>query len=113
MRTLFPISGVLIHIQGSDKKPKNCLNPTPILPKSIATKAATFAVVELPGEKRGGGFVMRVFLGNSPWKKPGFYGVRAGSRWPHFEEEHHEYMPFPFFLAYAFKLIPRLFIIPI
>ncbi|OQY14612.1 MAG: hypothetical protein B6I30_00090 [Desulfobacteraceae bacterium 4572_187] len=44
---------------------------------------------------------MRVFLGNSPWKKPGFYGVRAGSRWPHFEEEHHEYMPFPFFLAYA------------
>ena len=29
------------------------------------------------------------------------YGVRAGSRWPHFENQHHEYMPFPFFLAYA------------
>ena len=44
---------------------------------------------------------MRVFLGNPPWSKSGYYGVRAGSRWPHFEEEHHEYMPFPFFLAYA------------
>lgn len=44
---------------------------------------------------------MKVFLGNAPWTKPGFYGVRAGSRWPHFEEEHLEYMPFPFFLAYA------------
>jgi hypothetical protein len=43
----------------------------------------------------------RVFLGNAPWGKPGFYGVRAGSRWPHFEQEHLEYMPFPFFLAYA------------
>ena len=44
---------------------------------------------------------MKVFLGNSPWAKKGYYGIRAGSRWPHFEEEHHEYMPFPFFLAYA------------
>ncbi len=44
---------------------------------------------------------MKVFLGNSPWNKKGYYGVRAGSRWPHFEEAHHEYMPFPFFLAYA------------
>jgi radical SAM superfamily enzyme YgiQ (UPF0313 family) len=44
---------------------------------------------------------MRVFLGNAPWKKPGFYGVRAGSRWPHFETADQEYMPFPFFLAYA------------
>jgi radical SAM superfamily enzyme YgiQ (UPF0313 family) len=44
---------------------------------------------------------MKVFLGNAPWSKPGFYGVRAGSRWPHFEDERLEYMPFPFFLAYA------------
>lgn len=44
---------------------------------------------------------MKVFLGNAPWMKKGYYGVRAGSRWPHFEEEHHEYMPFPFFLSYA------------
>lgn len=29
------------------------------------------------------------------------YGVRAGSRWPHFEDERHEYMPFPFLMAYA------------
>jgi radical SAM superfamily enzyme YgiQ (UPF0313 family)/GT2 family glycosyltransferase len=44
---------------------------------------------------------MKVFLGNSPWSHKGMYGVRAGSRWPHFENQHHEYMPFPFFLAYA------------
>jgi len=44
---------------------------------------------------------MKVFLGNSPWTKKGYYGVRAGSRWPHFEHDHYEYMPFPFFLAYA------------
>ena len=44
---------------------------------------------------------MKIFLGNSPWSKKGFYGVRAGSRWPHFEDARHEYMPFPFFLAYA------------
>lgn len=48
---------------------------------------------------------MKVFLGNAPWKKPGFYGVRAGSRWPHFEREGCTYMPFPFFLAYATSLI--------
>ena len=47
----------------------------------------------------------RIFLGNAPWSKPGFYGVRAGSRWPHFEEDHLEYMPFPFFLAYAAGMV--------
>jgi radical SAM superfamily enzyme YgiQ (UPF0313 family) len=50
---------------------------------------------------------MRVFLGNAPWKKPGFYGVRAGSRWPHFESAEQEYMPFPFFLAYATAVLER------
>ncbi len=49
----------------------------------------------------------RVFLGNAPWRKPGYYGVRAGSRWPHFEAEEMEYMPFPFFLAYAAAIIER------
>ena len=49
----------------------------------------------------------RVFLGNAPWKKDGFYGVRAGSRWPHFEEQSMEYMPFPFFLAYATAVLER------
>ncbi len=50
---------------------------------------------------------MRVFLGNGPWAKPGYYGVRAGSRWPHFEDQHLEYMPFPFFLAYAAAVLER------
>jgi radical SAM superfamily enzyme YgiQ (UPF0313 family) len=48
---------------------------------------------------------MKVFLGNSPWSKPGYYGVRAGSRWPHFEKEGACYMPFPFFMAYAAALL--------
>ncbi|MCI4625084.1 MAG: radical SAM protein [Candidatus Magnetoovum sp. WYHC-5] len=44
---------------------------------------------------------MKILLCNSPWYKPGYYGVRAGSRWPHFEKSVSNYMPFPFFLAYA------------
>ena len=43
----------------------------------------------------------KIFLGNAPWRKDGYYGVRAGSRWPHFETCDEDYMPFPFFLAYA------------
>jgi len=48
---------------------------------------------------------MKVFLGNAPWTKPGYYGVRAGSRWPHFELEDYLYMPFPFFLAYTTAIL--------
>lgn len=50
---------------------------------------------------------MKVFLGNSPWNKPGFYGVRAGSRWPHFESCHDRYMPFPFYMAYATAILEK------
>jgi len=50
---------------------------------------------------------MRVFLGNSPWQKEGFYGVRAGSRWPHFERCGSGYVPFPFFLAYAAAILEK------
>ena len=50
---------------------------------------------------------MKVFLGNSPWSKPGYYGVRAGSRWPHFERCSSAYIPFPFFLAYATALLEK------
>jgi len=35
------------------------------------------------------------------------YGVRAGSRWPHFENAHHEYMPFPFFLGYVAAVLEQ------
>lgn len=48
---------------------------------------------------------MKIFLANAPWKKPGFYGVRAGSRWPHFENQGCDYMPFPFFLSYATAML--------
>ncbi len=51
---------------------------------------------------------MRVFLGNAPWYKDGLYGVRAGSRWPHFEDpKTSTYMPFPFFLAYATAVLEQ------
>ena len=44
---------------------------------------------------------MKILLSNPPWSKKGFYAVRAGSRWPHFEAESMQYMPFPFFMAHA------------
>jgi len=50
---------------------------------------------------------MKIFLGNPPWSKPGFYGVRAGSRWPHLECSSSRYIPFPFFLAYAAALLEQ------
>lgn len=50
---------------------------------------------------------LKVFLGNGPWYRQGYYGVRAGSRWPHFEEEGNRYLPFPFYLAYACALLQR------
>lgn len=50
---------------------------------------------------------MKIFLGNGPWYKKGYYGVRAGSRWPHFEEEGNQYLPFPFYLAYATAILER------
>ncbi len=48
---------------------------------------------------------MKVALVNPPWRRPGHYGVRAGSRWPHFEEDGSRYMPFPFYLGYAAALL--------
>ncbi len=50
---------------------------------------------------------MKVFLGNGPWLRKGYYGVRAGSRWPHFEEAGNDYLPFPFYLAYATALLEK------
>lgn len=50
---------------------------------------------------------VKIFLGNGPWYKKGCYGVRAGSRWPHFEEEGNQYLPFPFYLSYAAAILER------
>jgi radical SAM superfamily enzyme YgiQ (UPF0313 family) len=51
---------------------------------------------------------MKVLLINPPWSRDGFYGVRAGSRWPHLENcETTGYMPFPFFMAYAAAVLER------
>lgn len=48
---------------------------------------------------------MKILLANPPWLKPGYFGVRAGSRWPHFEHCEVDYQPFPFFLAIATSLL--------
>ena len=42
---------------------------------------------------------MKILLCNAPWIRNNIFGVRAGSRWPHFQND--PYLPFPFFLAYA------------
>jgi radical SAM superfamily enzyme YgiQ (UPF0313 family) len=50
---------------------------------------------------------MKTFIGNPPWFAEGYYGVRAGSRWPHLEPAGSCYMPFPFFMAYAAAVLER------
>ncbi len=50
---------------------------------------------------------MKVLLGNAPWYREGYYGVRAGSRWPHFERNDARYYPYPFFMGYAASLLER------
>jgi len=50
---------------------------------------------------------MKTLLLNPPWSKDGFYGVRAGSRWPHLQPCENDYMPFPFFMAYAAAVLER------
>ena len=51
---------------------------------------------------------LKVLLVNLPWQKEGLQGVRAGSRWPHLKDPSEgDYMPFPFFLAYATSLLRK------
>ncbi|MEI8012906.1 MAG: radical SAM protein, partial [Candidatus Omnitrophota bacterium] len=51
---------------------------------------------------------MKILLVNFPWKKGHYWGVRAGSRWPHIKTpEENNYSPFPFFMAYAAALLKR------
>lgn len=51
---------------------------------------------------------MKTMLINPPWSKGNFYGVRAGSRWPHLEDcSTTGYMPFPFFMAYAAAVLEK------
>ena len=51
---------------------------------------------------------MKIVLANLPWKKNNQWGVRAGSRWPHIKHEsERDYLPFPFFLAYAAALLKQ------
>ncbi|MGE4358164.1 MAG: radical SAM protein, partial [Candidatus Omnitrophota bacterium] len=48
----------------------------------------------------------KVLLVNLPWQIENKWGVRAGSRWPHIKDETEgNYLPFPFFLAYATSLL--------
>src|SRR3989338_7261823 len=61
-------------------------------------------------------FLMRVFLGNAPWRIEGSsgarLGVRAGTRWPFTmpaepEQKIPGYLPFPFLLAYAASVVEK------
>jgi len=48
----------------------------------------------------------KVLLANFPWQRQEKWGVRAGSRWPHIKDRsENNYLPFPFFLAYATSLL--------
>lgn len=50
---------------------------------------------------------MNVLLANPPFQRPGWFYVRAGARWPHFEPDGCRYMPFPFFMAYAAAMLEK------
>jgi anaerobic magnesium-protoporphyrin IX monomethyl ester cyclase len=50
---------------------------------------------------------MRVALVNPPWNRPGHYGVRSGSRWPHLRPQGDSYMPYPFYLGYTASLLEQ------
>lgn len=54
---------------------------------------------------------MKTILLNLPWKENGRFGVRAGSRWPFTslpeKDGYINYIPFPFFLAYATALLKK------
>ncbi len=51
---------------------------------------------------------MKIMLINPPWFENGFWGVRAGSRWPHIKNEtERDYLPFPFYLAYSTTLLEQ------
>jgi anaerobic magnesium-protoporphyrin IX monomethyl ester cyclase len=51
---------------------------------------------------------LKILLANLPWQRDGMWGVRAGSRWPHIRDEKEgEYLPYPFFLAYATSLLRK------
>ncbi len=59
-------------------------------------------------DNKGSKRKLKVLLVNLPWKKQGQWGVRAGSRWPHIKDRSEgNYLPFPFFLAYATSLLQR------
>lgn len=47
-------------------------------------------------------------LVNAPWRRGRYWGVRAGSRWPHIKgPQEKDYVPFPFYLAYSAALLIR------
>ncbi|MBU1030898.1 MAG: radical SAM protein, partial [Nanoarchaeota archaeon] len=51
---------------------------------------------------------MKILLANMPWFVGRKQGIRAGSRWPHLKiSEEENYLPFPFFLAYATNLLKK------
>ena len=49
---------------------------------------------------------MKVCVTNPPWEtKPGYYGIRSNSRWPHVRPDKH--LQFPIYLAYTSSLLKK------
>jgi radical SAM superfamily enzyme YgiQ (UPF0313 family) len=66
--------------------------------------AAVFKEKNIPYANKN----IKILLVNLPWIYDGRRGVRAGSRWPHIKDlSEGNYMPFPFFLAYATALLQK------
>ncbi len=60
------------------------------------------------GRKKSARKKISLLLVNLPWQRNGQWGVRAGSRWPHIKDKSEgDYLPFPFFLAYAASLLQK------
>ncbi|MFH1519734.1 MAG: radical SAM protein [Candidatus Omnitrophota bacterium] len=66
------------------------------------------AAIRKKVENRSSKNRLKVLLANFPWQRQGDWGVRAGSRWPHIKDKsENNYLPFPFFLAYATALLRK------
>jgi anaerobic magnesium-protoporphyrin IX monomethyl ester cyclase len=76
--------------------------------KVEASRQKSFQETKILAERKITKSNIKVLLANLPWQASGQWGVRAGSRWPHIRD-HSEgnYLPFPFFLAYAASLLQK------
>jgi len=76
--------------------------------KVEASRQRSFQETKILAERKITKSDIKVLLVNLPWQVAGQWGVRAGSRWPHIRDNSEgNYLPFPFFLAYAASLLQK------